>query len=167
MDRRALLFLAAVLPVQAQAQCRLCAPSAASDAQQPSRALTIDIETSLDFSRAAQNGSGSGNIAIDERSGTRSVSGNLIALGGMSLKGSVHLTGEPFRHVRVSLPLSIRLTAPDGDGADVVDLRTDLPPDPALDATGSLAFSFGGRLVISGRASGDLRGRIPIVADYQ
>lgn len=167
MDCRALLLLVALLPVPARAQCRLCAPSAATVTNAPSRALTIEIETSLDFSRAAQKGSGAGDIAVDERSGARSVTGGLIDLGGMALKGIVRLNGEPFRHVRVSLPPSVRLSAPDGGTADVVDLRTDLSPDPALDASGSLSFSFGGKLVVTGHAAGDLRGRIPIVADYQ
>jgi hypothetical protein len=167
MSYRVLLALAALLPLQAEAQCRLCAPAPATDLPAPSRALTIDIQTSLDFSRAAQRGNGAGDISVDERSGARSVTGGLIDLGGMALKGSVRLTGEPFRHVRVSLPTSIRLSAPDGGGADVVELRTDLSPDPALDATGALDFSFGGRLVVTGHATGDLRGRIAIVADYQ
>lgn len=166
MDCRALLLSLALIPAQAQAQCQLCAPSASTEQSAPSRALTIEIETSLDFSRAAQTSAGAGSIAVDERSGTRSVNG-LVDLGGMALKGSVQLEGEPFRHVRVSLPSSIRLSAPDGQGADVVDLKTDLSPDPALDANGLLKFSFGGRLIVSGHSSGDLRGRIAIVADYQ
>ncbi|MDB5702524.1 MAG: hypothetical protein JWL66_2723 [Sphingomonadales bacterium] len=167
MFRRAILLFALALPAQAGAQCRLCGPSTVAEGAVPTHALTIEIETSLDFSRAAQKGNASGNIAVDEKSGARSVSGGLVDLGGMALKGTVRLTGEPFRHVRVSLPSIVRLDSPDGGGADVVDLRTDLSPDPALDANGSLKFSFGGRLVVTGRASGDLRGRIPIVADYQ
>lgn len=167
MDRRAFLFLCALLPTQLHAQCRLCASSQIIENRAPARALTIDITTSLDFSRAALRGNGAGDIAVDERSGVRSVSGGLVDLGGMALKGTVHLTGEPFRHVRVTLPSSIRLNAPDGGGADVVDLRTDLSPDPAPDASGALQFSFGGRLLVTDRASGELRGRIPIIADYQ
>ncbi|CAN5131637.1 hypothetical protein BH09PSE3_BH09PSE3_21440 [soil metagenome] len=167
MDWRAFLLLAVFVPTSASAQCRLCAPSTVEQTKTATRALTIDIETSLDFSRAAQRGNGAGDIAVDERSGSRSVSGGLVDLGGMALKGMVRLTGEPFRHVRVSLPSSVRLTAADGGAADVVDLRTDLSADPALDASGSLSFSFGGRLLVTGRATGDLRGRIPIVADYQ
>jgi hypothetical protein len=166
MDCRALLLSLVLMPAQAHAQCRLCAPSASTELSAPSRALTIEIETSLDFSRAAQTSAGAGSIAVDERSGARSVNG-LVDLGGMALKGSVQLAGEPFRHVRVTLPPNIRLNAPDGQGADVVDLKTDLSPDPALDGNGLLKFSFGGRLIVSGHASGDLRGRIAIVADYQ
>jgi hypothetical protein len=166
MDCRVFILALIVMPAPALAQCQLCAPSTSTETSSPSRALTIHIETSLDFSRAAQTTSGAGSIAVDERSGARQVNG-LVDLGGMALKGSVQLAGEPFRHVRVSLPPGIRLSAPDGQGADVVDLKTDLSPDPALDANGVLNFSFGGRLVVSGHVSGDLRGRVAIVAEYQ
>jgi hypothetical protein len=166
MDCRVFLFTMLLLSSRAEAQCRLCAPSTSTELSTPSRALTIEIETALDFSRAAQTSAGSGSIAVDERSGARMVNG-LVDLGGMAVKGSVRLAGEPFRHVRVSFPAGVRLTAPDGAGADVVDLKTDLSPDPALDANGMLKFSFGGRLIVSGHLSGDLRGRIAITADYQ
>ncbi len=150
----------------AQAQCRLCpdapAPTAARERTRP---LSIEVETALDFSRAAGNGQG-GSIVVDERSGARRVAG-LVDLGGIAIKGSVRLTGEPFGHVQVSLPSSVVLTAPDGSTAEAVDLRADLSPDPALDANGALAFGFGGRLVVHGGASGDFRGRIAIVADYR
>jgi len=167
MDRLALLMLALCLPVAANAQCRLCSEPATPSAVPPTRALAIDVETALDFSRAAQAGAGGGAIAVDERSGARAVSGGLVDLGGIALKGVVTLSGEPGRHVRVSLPQSIILTAPDGGSAEVVDLRTDLSADPALDGAGRLRFAFGGRLVVRGGASGDFRGRIAIVADYQ
>lgn len=147
------------------AQCRLCAPDSGSTKIEDARPLTIDVETSLDFSRAAGTGNG-GSISIDERTGSRRVAG-LADLGGFAIKGSVRLTGEPYRHVRVSLPASVRLLSPDGSSAEATDLRTDLPPDPMLDAKGELRFTFGGRLVVSGNAAGEFRGRIPIVADYQ
>jgi hypothetical protein len=158
------MLVLAALPGSGDAQCRLCA---APDAQvkTATRPLNIDIETSLDLGRAADTGRG-GSIALDERTGARQVAG-LADLGGFAIKGRVRLTGEPFRHVRVSLPAGIRLISPDGSTADAVDLRTDLPPDPMLDANGTLSFAFGGRLVVQGYASGDFRGRIPIVADYQ
>ena len=166
MDLRAFLALPLLLTVAPlSAQCRLCAPDSGSTKREDARPLTIDIETALDFSRAAGTGNG-GSIAIDERTGARQVAG-LTDLGGFAIKGSVRLTGEPFRHVRVSLPLSARLLSPDGSSAEAVDLRTDLPPDPMLDGAGELRFSFGGRLIVSGNAAGEFRGRIPIVADYQ
>lgn len=162
---RALLVLPLLFSIAPlSAQCRLCPSDSGATRVADARPLTIDVETSLDFSRAAGTGSG-GSIAIDERTGTRRVSG-LGDLGGFAIKGSVRLTGEPLRHVRVSLPPSAQLRSPDGSIAEAVDLRTDLPPAPMLDASGELRFSFGGRLVVSGSAAGEFRGRIPIVADY-
>jgi len=166
MTLRALLVLMPLIAATPlSAQCRLCGPQAGATRVQDARPLTIEIETALDFSRAAGAGAG-GSISIDERTGTRRVAG-LTDLGGLAIKGSVRLTGEPFRHVRVSLPSTIRLVSPEGSSAEAVDLRTDLSPDPMLDASGELRFTFGGRLVVSGSAAGDFRGRIPIVADYQ
>lgn len=166
MDVRVLLALPLLLGVAPlSAQCRLCAPNTGATRVADARPLTIEIETALDFSRAADTGAG-GSIAIDERTGARQVAG-LKDLGGIAIKGSVRLTGEPFRHVRVSLPTSARLVSPDGSSAEAVDLRTDLPPDPMLDGAGELRFTFGGRLVVSSSAAGEFRGRIPIVADYQ
>ena len=122
-------------------------------------------ETTLDFSRAAGARAG-GTISIDAGMGARHVAG-LNDLGGFAIKGSVRLTGEPFRHVGVSLPPSARLVSPDGSSAEAVELRTDLPPDPMLDASGELRFAFGGSLVVSGSSTGEFRGRIPTVADYK
>lgn len=162
--------MAAALPLlllasASHGQCRLCSPSEATQTSESARPLNIDIEASLDLGRAAGNGRG-GTITVDERTGQRTVAG-LADLGGMAIKGTVRLTGQPFRHVRVSLPTSVRLVAPDGSSAEAIDLRTNLSPDPALDANGELRFHFGGRLVVSGGNSGEFRGRIPITADYQ
>ncbi len=159
-----LIFLLAGVSGGGRAQCRLCATPNTSVVS-ASRPLDIEIEAALDLGRAADTGRG-GSIMLDGRSGVRQVAG-LADLGGFALQGRVRLTGEPFRHVRVSLPDSVRLQSPDGSTAEAVDLRTDLPPDPMLDATGTLSFAFGGRLVVQGRAAGDFRGRIPIVADYE
>lgn len=166
MDRR-LFALLIWIAAPAGAQCRLCAPGAeAAISAQPARPLTIEVETALDLGRAAQ-GRGGGQIALDERSGARAVSGGLVDLGGMAFKAQVRISGEPGRHIRVILPSSIRLSSPDGGSADVVALRSDLPPDPVLDGTGHLSFAFAGTLVVASGASGDFRGRIAIVADYQ
>lgn len=165
MDRRLLaLLLLAVSP--AGAQCRLCASSAQAPAQgAAARPLAIEIETALDLGRVAQT-RGGGSVALDAVSGTRSVTGGLVDLGGMALRANVRITGEAGRHVRVQLPASIRLTAPDGGSAEVVDLRSDLGPDPVIGASGELSFGFGGRLIVDGPVSGELRGRIAVTADY-
>lgn len=159
-----LMIVLVATPSMAPSQCRLCAAPATPVAVAV-RPLSIEIETSLDLGRAADRGRG-GSIVLDERTGARQVVG-LADLGGAALAGRVRLTGEPFRHVRVNLPNGVRLLSPDGSAVDAVDLRTDLPPEPVLDGNGVLGFSFGGRLVVQGHASGDFRGRIPIVADYR
>lgn len=167
MARRSLAYVMMVVAATPlAAQCRLCGPDAAPSAPaRAARPLNIEIESALDMGRAAMAGS-QGSIALDERSGARRVEG-LTDLGGFALTGRVRLTGEPFARVRVSLPSSIVLIGSDGSRADAVDIRTDLVPDPALDANGTLSFAFGARLVVTGQVSGDLHGRIPITADYQ
>jgi len=149
----------------AQAQCRLCLAEPGAVMPSAARPLSIEVETSLDFSRAASSGGG-GSIDLDATSGARRVAG-LIDLGGIALGGRVTLTGEPMRSVRISLPATIRLTAPNGARADVVDLTSDAGADPVLDATGRLSFTFGGRLIVEPGMVGELRGRIPITADYR
>lgn len=163
--RASLSLLALAMAQPVLADCRLCTSPDSKAAADRGRPLTIDVEAALDFSRAAGTRTG-GSIVVDEKTGQRQVAG-LADLGGFAIKGSVRLTGEPFRQVRVNIPASVRLYAPDGSSAEAVDVRTDLPPAPSLDGNGVLVFAFGGRLVVAGSASGDFRGRIPIVADYQ
>lgn len=165
MNRVALALFLLVPATPLAAQCRLCAPGEARAADAPQRPLNIEIAAALDLGRAAAGSTG-GSIVLDERTGARRVDG-MADLGGFAIKGQVRLTGEPNARVRVSLPTSVRLRAPDGSSAEAVDLRTDLPPAPVLDASGQLVFAFGGRLVVTGGSAGAFRGRIPIVADYE
>jgi Domain of unknown function (DUF4402) len=169
MKRVVLLLLALVtLPSTAAAQCRLCAPGPGDKAKPPAKPLQLEIDAALDLGRAAHRGqSTSGTVSIDPVTGVRRVTGGLADLGGMSLKGTVRLTGDPFAPVTVSLPSRITLNAPDGSTADVVELKTDLSPNAALDSQGRLSFSFGGRLIVTAGAAGDFRGRIAISADYR
>lgn len=161
------LCLFTACPVSAEGPpCQLCSASQ-SEARpvKPRRALSIDVETALDFSRVAQTGQG-GEIAVDETTGARRVAGGLADLGGMALRGTVLVRGEPFAAVLISLPSRVTLRASNGGSADVTDLRTDVQAAPMLDANGELRFSFGGRLIVKGQVSGTLRGSIPISADY-
>ena len=48
----------------------------------------------------------------------------------------------------------------------LTELTTDLPGWPVLDASGTLEFSFGGRIEVRGSGGGNFRGRIPISVDY-
>lgn len=160
----ALLHLAAASPVRAQ--CQLCAPADATTAA-PARALTIDVETGIDFSRVAVASAAGGVVEVDPASGRRRVTGGLVDLGGLGLSGTVRLTGAPGRSVRINLPDRVRLVSPDGATAELSEIVTDLPPAPRLGPDGQLRFAFGGRLSVDGQRTGNFRGRIPIVADYE
>jgi hypothetical protein len=163
----ALFALLVAVPVFAQAPpCLLCAamPETAKDSK-PRRALQIDIETALDFSRIAQTGNG-GEVGVDPATGVRRVVGGLWDLGGMALRGTVILRGEPYAPVLISLPDRVTLRSSNGGTADVIDLRTDIAGMPVLNGNGELRFSFGGKLIVKGQISGTLRGSIPVSADY-
>jgi hypothetical protein len=163
----------AFAPVEAQAQCRLCAASPVTDslsdatARQNEIPLQIEITANLDFSRMAMLGSNGGVVSMDPVSGVRQISGSIANLGGMALHGEGRLTGEPGRNVRVSLPDRIQLSAANGSTAELEKLETNLPAMARLDQTGRLVFAFGGKLRVRGDASGQFRGRIAITADYE
>lgn len=151
-------------PARAQ-ECQLCAKSDSQTIVAP-KALSISIETTLDFSTAAHTNAGSGSITVDPRTGSRQLSG-LVGLSGPALRGTVTITGQPFARLSISLPRSVQLNSNLGAVADVTDIRTDLSPSPMLGADGRLVFSFGGKLTVRDEAAGDFNGRFPITADYQ
>lgn len=162
-----LLIAAAPLPVRAQTICQLCAPGPVVTAPPIVRVLRIEINAELDFSTAAHTQSGQGSIEIDPRTGQRRVTGGLVGLGGMALKGTVKLSGDPFRHVRISLPATIIMQSTLGATAIVNGITADISADPVLGSDGTLVFSFGGKMIVNGGAAGEFHGRIPITAEYQ
>ena len=168
-----LISCPAFLPDEAEAQCRLCADSPASEnvsdavANRQEIPLQIEITANLDFSRMALLGANGGVVSIDPVSGAKQISGSIANLGGMSLHGEGRLTGEPGRNVRVSLPDRIQLSAPNGSTAELEKLETNLPAMARLDQNGRLVFAFGGQLRVRGDSSGQFRGRISITADYE
>lgn len=152
-------------PIAAQADCQLCVRRDAPETGRPARPIHIDIETTLDFATAAHTDSGSGSITLDARTGQRSFVG-LMGVGGPALRGTVTITGEPFRRISVRLPSRISLNSTLGAKAEITEIRTDLSPDPRIGADGRLVFMFGGRLAVRDEAAGDFRGRIQIQAEY-
>lgn len=131
------------------------------------RPLNIEIRSSLDFSRATSTGDSGGSIAIDPNSGARTVSGDIVDLGGSPFAGSALITGEPGRAIRLEMPSTIRLTSSTGGSIEITNLRTNLSPAPRLDMYGRLEFAFGGDLMLKGNVAGQFRGRIPITAEYE
>jgi Domain of unknown function (DUF4402) len=158
-----LIVFLAVAPVSAQ--CPTCATDPVAMRQRVP--VTIEIEAGLDFSRLIRTQSSDGTMRVDPLSGAREASGGIAELGGMALKGTAIVTGEPLAPLRITLPDRIEMRSTSGATAEVVDLQTDLSPAPMLGPDGRLAFSFGGKLSVKGQISGAFRGNIRISADYQ
>lgn len=164
----AILLSATAFSGPAAAQCRLCderEPVFADRA--PDRPLSITIENGLDFDRLAVGGDSGGVVDLDPGTGQRQLNGDLIDLGGFAVRGTALLRGDPGRTVRVDLPSRVTLYTVEGEAVELASLESDLPALPQLDANGMLRFSFGGRLHVRGRSSGNFRGRIRISAEYQ
>jgi Domain of unknown function (DUF4402) len=165
----AALALFPLLVAAGDDSCRLCKTSdvAVQEAAAKEIPLTLEISTKLDFSRAALSGAGGGAIELDPHNGSRRVDGAMVDLGGSALAGTAVVRGEPGRAVRIDMPATARMTSSTGGVVEITGLRTTLSPQPRLDQSGRLEFSFGGKLLVRGNASGTFRARIPITAQYE
>lgn len=159
-----LAMFAAVTPARAadDAACKLCMQAQEQTAKAP---LLIEIDKGIDFSRYAQVGGG-GSAAIDPQTGTRTVSGGLMSLGGFAYQGHATVTGAPNAYVRIEMPGSVTLYSASGAQVELSDFRTDLPASPMLDGSGRLEFDFGARMETRQGGGGNFRGRIPIRIEY-
>jgi hypothetical protein len=168
--RNAVIAAAALLASAAApgwAQCRLCAPGPAGP-KPPATAIMISIETAIDFSRIGLVTANQGGTAtIDPATGQRTVSGNLLDLTGLPVRGTVTIRGDRNEHVTVDLPPQVTLTNASGGTVRLTAITTDLKSNAKLDKDGLLQFSFGGRLEIDGSSDGDFRGRVPITVEYR
>ena len=169
--RRALtvLMLLPLLLAAGEEPCLLCAPETGAAAIPVEKAtpISIDITTQLDFSRAALSGTSGGQIDVDPQNGTRRVDGSIIDLGGPAFAGTAVVRGEPGRAIRIDMPQTANMTSSTGAVIKIVGLRASVVGNPRLDRDGRLSFSFGGKLVVQGNASGTFRARIPITAQYE
>lgn len=159
------LILALVLaaPAAAQSDCRLCYSETGKPGERP---LTLEIFADLNFAKLALAGRDGGSAEVDAASGSKRTGGAMVNLGGMAVTGRGRVTGEPLKEVRIDLPQSVPMSAPDGGTAELTGFTTDLASRPTLDANGELTFSFGAQLVIRHGRGGNYRGRIPITVDY-
>jgi hypothetical protein len=157
------LALALAAPAAAQSDCRLCYSDSGKPGERP---LTLEIFADLNFAKLALTGREGGSAEVDAASGSKRTGGAVMNLGGMAVTGRGRVTGEPLKEVRIDLPQSVPMTAPDGGTAELTGFSTDLPSHPTLDANGELTFSFGAKLVLRSGRGGNYRGRIPITVDY-
>ena len=158
-----------VLHAPAAAQCQLCGPSAAAAAKKPPpRAITITLETSIDFAKIGLVALNQGGTArIDPATGQRVLTGNLIDLAGVPVVGTVLVRGEPKEHVVVTFPASVELFNSGGASYRLGSFTTTAKNNPMLGNDGTLRFTFGALLQVSGAATGTFRGSIPITVDYK
>ncbi len=158
--------MSTVSALPAAAQCRLCdTPTTSRDEGARGGAVSLEIETSLDFDRLVLLGAGDGTATLLP-SGERSVSGVVSDLSGRAMVGSAVVHGEVGRAVRIDLPARIELYSLSGSRITIEDIASDLPAAARLDSAGKLGFRFGGRLRISGDAEGEYRGDVPITVEY-
>lgn len=152
-------------PQDVTAPCRLCAPGDVAVASKPAVPVQLDVQTSLDFDKLIQLGSGDGSVELGP-DGSRSVSGSVAAIGARAMVGEVVIRGEPGRLVRIELPTHVELYGLAGGTIRLESIKSSLPSMPRLDGNGRLTFRFGGVLRVSGDVDGEFRGEIPIDVDY-
>lgn len=156
---------AASAPVRAQ--CRLCAsPVTQRAAPDPRKDIRLEVETRLNFDRLVLVGDGEGSAQL-RPDGSGSAGGAIANLGPRAMAGSVTITGEPGRALRIDLPSRIELYALGGSSISFDEVASDLPAVPRLDSAGRLTFRLGGRIRVRGDAEGEYRGDLPITVDYQ
>lgn len=161
----ALALGAPALPQDVTAPCRLCAPGDEASEAKPTDPVQLDVAAKLDFDRLILAGAGEGSAELGP-DGARRVSGSVTAISARAMVGEVVIRGEPGRQVRVDLPNSIELFGFNGGTIRVESIRSDLPPNPRLDANGRLTFRFGGIVRISGDTDGEFRGDARINVEY-
>ena len=151
--------MAATMP-DARAQCRLCSqPTTTRGGEGADNAVSLQIESKLDFDRLVFTGPGIGSATL-RPDGSTSVSGGIAAISGRAMVGQAVVQGQPGRAVRIDLH------SVSGSRISIDDVISDLPAAPRLDSAGRLSFRFGGKLAVSGEAEGDYRGDIPITVEY-
>jgi hypothetical protein len=161
---------AATVPLErVAAQCLLCAPDAkTSAAKKPLRPIVIEMETNIDFNKIGLiRPNQGGTAALDPRTGTRTLGGALLDLGGVPVTGTVTIRGEPKEHVRVEFPTSVRIYNSSGASYPMSGFTTTLKGNPMIGPDGVLRFTFGATLQISGVSTGTFRGSIPVTVDYR
>lgn len=148
------------------AQCRLCSqPEAARPNDASPGDVELQVETSLNFDRLILSGNGQGG-AIIRPTGANGAEGAVLEIGPRATVGAVLIHGQANRQLSIDVPHRIELYSSSGGGISLVDVSTDLPSVPRLDAAGNLSFHFGGRLIVSGSDEGQYRGDLTIHVDY-
>lgn len=162
------LSVISAYPAPVFAQCQLCAQSPNDMGDEAlTHHLQVEVIQPLNFDRVALDSNmTSGSVTVAPEGG-RSLSGQVVDLGGQPMSGKVRLRGAPGRGVRIDLPNAVTMIGPGGRTATLAQIHTSLPSSPRLGGDGTLEFSFGGQLMVTGSTIGEYRGRVPIDAYYE
>lgn len=98
--------------------------------------------------------------------GSNGAEGAVLEIGPRATVGAVAVHGQANRQISIDVPHRVELYSDGGGRISLVDVTTDLPASPRLDASGNLTFHFGGRLIVTGGDEGRFRGDLPITANY-
>jgi Mat/Ecp fimbriae major subunit len=159
-----------VISAGALAALALSTPAFAAVSNTASANATVNIvsplqlvnNTGLDFGTIV--GPFAGQVVHVDTTGARSCAG--LTCSGSPTAASFTLTGTPSQGVTLTIPNSVVLNG-SVSGTLNVDLSTDKPANPTLDASGNATFAVGGKLTIpAGTGDGVYSNTFNVTANY-
>jgi hypothetical protein len=128
--------------------------------------LQLTNNTGLNFGTVV--GPFAGEVVHVDLAGVRTCPGTLTCSGNASVSAaSFSLEGTPLQGVSLTIPDSVTLNG-SVSGTLTVDMSTDKPANPTLDASGDASFSIGGKLTIpAGTVDGVYSNTFSVTANYQ
>lgn len=108
-----------------------------------------------------------GTVTIDSATGTKSVAGGAVDMGGLHTRASFRITGERNRSFSITLPVSITISTPGGGSTTITALESTPALIGTLDSTGRAYVYVGGVLQVgSGQVAGTYTSVFDITVDY-
>lgn len=108
-----------------------------------------------------------GTVTIDSATGTKTVAGGAVDMGGLHTRAHFRITGERNRSFAIILPASITISAPGGGSTTITSLESTPAFTGTLDSTGRANIYVGGVLLVTaGQAAGTYTSVFDITVDY-
>lgn len=128
-------------------------------------AVSIELVASLNFGRVAPGQGSDAAVTIDSRSGTKTVAGGAVDLGGLHRRGEYIVRGEPGTRIMITLLERSRLQGRHGE-IELVNLETYPEGVTTIGPDGQVRIYVGGVLhVTNGVAPGEYEGRTDLFVD--
>jgi spore coat protein U-like protein len=166
---RATAAASASLAGAAAAQATAGQPANASIAVLMPIALTKT--TDLSFGTVVRPTSGNGNVSVDASTGTRTLSGNVTALGGGSVsRAAFTVGGEGGQNFTVTVPSTFNMVRVGGSDSMQVSLTSTMGGgmlSGSFGSAGSASFGVGGQVGLSNTTpSGSYTGTFTVTVAY-